>query len=528
MTSSGRQWRTVVRRVVAVAAVSALSATGLVLASPSAAGAAAGAGRTAAEQPTDFSVTSFDGTTITGDFFTPTAPAGGRRAPTVLFGPGWGGAAFTDPTMPTDPTSGTIGVAPLLAAGYNVVSWNPRGFQTSTGQAEADSAFVEGRDVSAIVDWLAHQSWALLDRPGDPRVGMVGGSYGGEVQWAAAAVDRRIDAIAPDISWNSLVTSLVPNHTAKSGWDALLYGGALMAGQRDDPRIDKAFIDGQASFQVPADDTKFLGARGRHDLATEVRTPALILQGTVDTLFPLNEAAVNYVELARNRVPVKMVWFCGGHGVCLTSPGDTSVIERDTLAWLARYLKKQATSTGPGFEWLDQLGTWHSASSYRAVLPTGTARAHGSGSLDLVAAGGSGPGPAVFGPAAIVIATPAANAVNVPIHFARAASVLGPPLLSLTYTGQAGQRDGRVLAQFVDSQTGVVLGSQITPIPVTLDGRPHHVTLPLEFLAAQATKGATFTLQLIADSTQIDTHPAGGTIGFSHIQVVLPTRAQRA
>ncbi|MGW4277154.1 hypothetical protein ACWEGQ_33520, partial [Streptomyces seoulensis] len=33
--------------------------------------------------------------------------------------------------------------------------------------------------------------WA--DGAGDPRVGMIGGSYGGAVQLAAAAVDHRID-----------------------------------------------------------------------------------------------------------------------------------------------------------------------------------------------------------------------------------------------------------------------------------------------------------------------------------------------
>ena len=84
---------------------------------------------------------------------------------------------------------------------------------------------------------------------------------------------------------------------------------------------------------MPADDVRVLAARGPDGLVSKVRAPALILQGTVDTLFPLDEAAANYAELARERVPVKMVWFCGGHGVCLTDPGDTSVIERDTLAW---------------------------------------------------------------------------------------------------------------------------------------------------------------------------------------------------
>lgn len=502
--------------------------TGVCVLAVSVLGVVGATGAVAAATAQPFSVTSFDGTTISGDFFTASAAAPGHRAPTVLFGPGWGGEAFTDPTMPTSTAGGTIGIAPLLAAGYNVVSWNPRGFHTSSGQAEADSAFYEGRDVSAILTWVAAQSWAQLDRPGDPRVGMVGGSYGGEVQWAAAALDHRIDAIAPDISWNSLVTSLDPNDTGKSGWGALLYGGAQAAGQRDDPRIDTAFLEGQAAFQPSADALRFLGAAGRHDLAAWVRTPALILQGTVDTLFPLDEAAINYAEVARNHVPVKMVWFCGGHGACLTNPGDTSVIERDTLAWMARYLKKQPVSTGPGFEWVDQQGAWHSTPTYRSNSTHGGVEAHGAGTLALTGAGGSGPytgpGAAQLGPETIIIATPATNAVNVPIRFARSTTVLGAPELSLNYTGQAPQSNARVLAQIVDDSTGVVLGSQITPIPVTLNGKRHTVRLPLEYLGADANPGARFTLQLVADSSQINTHPTGGSITFSRIHITLPTR----
>ena len=47
----------------------------------------------------------------------------------------------------------------------------------------------------------------------DPRVGMLGGSYGGEVQFAAASVDPRIDTLIPLITWNDLSYSLTPNNT---------------------------------------------------------------------------------------------------------------------------------------------------------------------------------------------------------------------------------------------------------------------------------------------------------------------------
>ncbi len=50
----------------------------------------------------------------------------------------------------------------------------------------------------------------------DPRVGMLGGSYGGGIQFAAASVDPRIDTIVPLITWNDLSYSLDPNNTAQT------------------------------------------------------------------------------------------------------------------------------------------------------------------------------------------------------------------------------------------------------------------------------------------------------------------------
>ncbi len=77
-------------------------------------------------------VPSFDGTKIKVNFF-PTDSAAGKRAPTVLFGPGWGSAGSTDPEGASDPTVGAVGVGPLRAAGYNVLTWDPRGFGDSEG-----------------------------------------------------------------------------------------------------------------------------------------------------------------------------------------------------------------------------------------------------------------------------------------------------------------------------------------------------------------------------------------------------------
>ena len=65
---------------------------------------------------------------------------------------------------------------------------------------------------------------------GDPRVGMIGGSYGGQIQYAVAKQDPRIDAIIPIITWNDLNYSLAPGRVAKKQWVDLFFGAGIVSG----------------------------------------------------------------------------------------------------------------------------------------------------------------------------------------------------------------------------------------------------------------------------------------------------------
>ena len=75
-----------------------------------------------------------------------------------------------------------------------------------------------------------------------------------------------------------------------------------------------------------------------------------------------------------------------------------------------------------------------------------------------------------------------------------------------------------MFAQLVDDATGLVLGNQITPIEVTLDGKAHTTTVPLEMVAFTAKPGAKLTLQLVATTAAYAQPRLGGNVDFDSVQ----------
>jgi ABC-2 type transport system ATP-binding protein len=483
--------------------------------------------------PSDWTITSFDGTDIRAHWFPLAGATPSHPAPTVLMGPGWGLSGDTDQTGSSGSAFGGVDISALHRAGYSVLTWDPRGFGASGGDAEVDSPTVEAKDVSRLIDWVATRPGVELDGPGDPRIGMVGGSYGGGIQWVTAAQDCRIDAIVPIISWHSLVTSLDKTGIAKAGWSSLLIAGA--AGDHIDPIIRAAYAESlTTSTQDPAY-VSWFASRGPDFLLKDVHVPTLVVQGTVDTLFTLDEGIANYQAVRANGVPVSMLWFCGGHGLCLTHQGDPNAVENAAIAWLNRWVKRDTSvDTGPAVDVIDQNGVRYAASQY--PLPTSSSlTALGSGTLPLVASGGSGPAtvppgsPGAANPIASAVAAilpaRATTAVDVAIPPpSRTALVVGAPVVTLTYRGTTppGTAPTRVFAQVVDDATGQAVGNQVTPVVVDLDGRPHTMSVSLEAISESVAPGHSLTLQLVPTTVAYATPRLGGSITFTKIAVSLP------
>ncbi|MFI2367038.1 alpha/beta fold hydrolase [Streptomyces sp. NPDC018833] len=198
-----------------------------------------------------------------------TAGGDGRR-PAVLIGHGFGGSKEDVRAQ----------AEKLAQDGYAVLTWSARGFGKSTGRIGLNDPEAEVKDVSRLIDWLARRPEVLLDGKGDPRVGITGSSYGGAISLLGAGHDRRVDAIAPQITYWNLADALFPNGVFKKLWAGIFFstgsfpgGSAPSADQPatppagDAPAGDEAGGHGAGRDEAGVDEAGADGAGGDEDRA---------------------------------------------------------------------------------------------------------------------------------------------------------------------------------------------------------------------------------------------------------------------
>jgi ABC-2 type transport system ATP-binding protein len=360
----------------ALAASTALAV--LVLAAPVA---------SAADGPsvTDHRIASFDGTHLAATLFLPPEASSDTPVPLVLRTHGWGGTRETSlgSASDVDPGAGTL--AKLVGAGYAVLTWDSRGFGCSEGQVRIDDPDVEGRDVTALIDWAVANAPIATDAAGDPIVGMTGGSYAGGIQLAASAVDDRLDAFAPEIAWSDLRYSLYGGEVVKQGWIALLYSLGTATGTalgldpscgNDHPTadaLDPAIHQGVSEFLTTGRTSEatleFFAKSSIAGFGADrpVQVPTLVLQGSVDTLFDLTDGYGIYDHVRSQGVDARFLVYCGGHVSCPDSyadAGDRAEMDEAILAWFARHLRGEDVDTGAPIRYRTNEGTWRDADRF--------------------------------------------------------------------------------------------------------------------------------------------------------------------
>jgi ABC-2 type transport system ATP-binding protein len=278
-------------------------------------------------------IMAIDGVRVDTSYFT-SGPAG--RRPAVLLAHGFGGSK-----------QDVRGQAQELARdGYAVLTWSARGFGRSTGKIGLNDPQGEVADVSKLIDWLAQQPQVQLDKPGDPRVGVAGASYGGAISLLAAGHDHRVDAIAPEITYWNLADALFPNGVFKKLWAGIFVnsGGGCA---KFEPQLCQMYERVAQSGKPDSPARALLEARSPSAVGDRIKVPTLLMQGQTDSLFPLGQSDAAAQAIRANGAPVDVDWIAGGH-----DGGDmeTSRTQARVRAWFDRYLKgDRGTDTGPAF-----------------------------------------------------------------------------------------------------------------------------------------------------------------------------------
>jgi len=281
-------------------------------------------------------------------------------APAVLVAHGFGGSK----------DSVSAEATALARRGFVVLAWTARGFGASTGQIGLDSPDYEVADARALVDWLAKQPDVVRDAPGDPRVGVTGASYGGALALLLAGTDRRVDALAPEITWNDLAQALFPNTASrgpvrgdtpaagafapngvfKRDWAGYFFGsGAAGSGPcgRFRPEICAAYVQAATTGSPTPQIVALLHRSSPATVAGDITAPTLLIQGEQDTLFGLDQADATARQLAAAGAPLKVIWYAGGHD----GGAPTAALQDQVGDWFDYHLGRTGTNPGTGFDY---------------------------------------------------------------------------------------------------------------------------------------------------------------------------------
>jgi len=347
---------------------------------------------------------------VDADLYTPRGVDRRHPAPAVLTTNGFGGSKADQ----------AGGAKSLASMGYVVLSYSGLGFggNAQTGARGSDCKITlddrehDGTAGSQLIDFLgglkAADDGTKVDyvvkdrvahdgkvRPGDVRVGMVGGSYGGQIQFAIAGVDPRLDTIVPIITWNDLSYSLAPNNTTlkpgttsytvpgteKVDWTTAFFGLGIADGVQNTWTGRNAshlgvcpnFSDEACQIKLSMDATGYADQASvdfaRHasvvSYLDKIRIPTMLWQGQGDTLFTLREAAATYTALKARRVPVKMMWQSWGHSNSGARPHEFDLADplstlqgRVLMQWFDHFLKGKGARPAMDFsyyqDWMDK------------------------------------------------------------------------------------------------------------------------------------------------------------------------------
>jgi dienelactone hydrolase len=334
----------------------------------------------------------------------PSGPDG--RFPLIMIFHGWGGSKVD-----------LAGMRRFLARGYAVFSMTDRGWGDSCGGQQSKSGACAGgynhlmdtryevRDAQQFAGMLADEG--LID---PRRIGAIGGSYGGGISMALAAlkdrvavgadpgsgalelvpwrsprkhVPMRLAAATPDIPWTDVAYALAPNGRTldyvadapysidparpvagvmKASFVSGLYATGLAASNYalpgQDPDADlMTWFTAMAAGEPYAGNPVILDAVDeltKHHSSyaidhSERPAPLLISNGFTDDLFPPDEA-LRFYNRTRTQYPkahIALVFMDHGHQRGQNKPEDLAYLRARQDAWLDHFVKDAGDGAPP-------------------------------------------------------------------------------------------------------------------------------------------------------------------------------------
>lgn len=353
---------------------------------------------------------------IDADLYIPAGVNPGHRAPALLTTNGFGGTKQDQANLAQG--FGEQGYVTLAYTGIGFVDGDSCPITLDDVEHDGAAAsqlmrFLGGdRSIQAVDDATGKKvvvnEVIRDDGPGgtryDPAVGMIGGSYGGQIQFAAAAYEHqhgtdRLDAIIPLITWNDLSYSLAPENSslpggsAESGsvsaaqtgvfkyqWALLFTSVGVENGAQDlpaalsdptkwqalvqrncanfEPEVCQALTEVSTQGYPSQASIEFLRSNSVRNYMSNIKVPTLLGQGQADTLFNLQESVATYTALKQQGTPVALEWQSWGHSHSAPAPGEldqrhpaNSYQGRQALAWLNYYVRHTGTAPALDFRY---------------------------------------------------------------------------------------------------------------------------------------------------------------------------------
>ena len=283
-------------------------------------------------------------------------PNGSGQAPAVVLAHRFGGSK----------SDSRRDASRLAAQGYVVLAYTSRGFATSGGRVHLIDPTYEVADASRVLDTLARQPRVLLDGRNDPRVALVGTSYGGALALMGAAADPRVDSVVATATWNDLASAFFPSFTATSSGAVLgpykqLWGANFLLGSmgtaspgaagcgRFDNTTCRLFVAAAESGVASPELRKVLHRNSPRPTLGQIKAPVYLIQGMGDTLFGIDQSEATADALRAAGTPVAVRWINGGHDTAPSKTGPSAAertqVEQSVDRWLAGTLRGAGRSS---------------------------------------------------------------------------------------------------------------------------------------------------------------------------------------